>query len=110
MTSSNTSVLMVEGAPQNGCCQYLGPQGKFNHIPPLQKTFQDQQVGLAQASFKLTASALGPRVGGILCVSLKSGVSISHSPLRLLKVSPADVQRQTSRGSSSRAGPPDWVA
>ena len=53
MTSSNTSVLMVEGAPQNGCCQYLGPQGKFNHIPPLQKTFQDQQVGLTQASLEL---------------------------------------------------------
>ena len=40
MTFSNTSVLMVEEAPQNGCCQYLGPQGEFYHIPPLQKAFQ----------------------------------------------------------------------
>lgn len=88
MTFSNTSVLVVEGAPQNGCCQYLGPQGEFHHIPPLQKAFQDQQVGLAQASFKLTASALGPRVGGILCVSFKSGVFISHSPLALSKSKP----------------------
>ena len=72
------------------------PRDEFHHIPPLQKTFQDQQVGLAQASFKLTASALGPRVGGILCVSLKRGVSISHSPLALPKVSPAGFQSQTS--------------
>lgn len=41
MTFSNISVLVVEGAPQNGCCQHLGPQGEFRHIPPLQKAFQD---------------------------------------------------------------------
>ena len=32
------------------------PRDEFHHIPPLQKTFQDQQVGHNQASFKLQIS------------------------------------------------------
>ena len=40
-------------------------------------------------SFQITASALGPRACEIWCVPFKSGVSISHMPLALLKVIPA---------------------
>ena len=50
--------------------------------------------GSDPGSFQITASALSPGVCEILCVPFESGVSISHSPLPLLKVSPTDLQSQ----------------
>lgn len=44
----------------------------------LQDTLQDQQVGLTQAPFKLLP---------LPCTTFKSGISIFHSLLGLLKVS-----------------------
>ena len=43
----------------------------------------------------MTASALGPGAHDILCVSFKSGVPISHSPLALPKGSLTGLQSQT---------------
>lgn len=43
------------------------PRDEFHHIPPLQKTFQDQQVGLAQASFKLLLPWVPEWVGFCVC-------------------------------------------
>ena len=45
--------------------------------------------------FQLRASSLSIRVCEILCVLFKSRVSISHSSLALLKVSPTGLQGQT---------------
>ena len=46
-------------------------------------------------SFQITAFALDSRACEILCRPFKSGVSISRSPLALLKVSHAGLQSQT---------------
>lgn len=43
-------------------------------------------------SFQITASTLGPGGCDILCVPLKSVVSIFHSPLDLSKVNPTGLQ------------------
>ena len=45
-------------------------------------------------SYQITASALGPGAGEVLCALLESGVTISLSPLGLLKVSPTGLQSQ----------------
>ena len=68
--------------------------------------------GSDPTSFQITASALGLGVCEILCVPFKSGVSISHSLLALLKVSPTGLQSQTFWGlvfsvQDPRAGEPD---
>ena len=52
MALASTSVHMVEQAPQNGCCQFLYPQGELQGLLPLREALQDQQVGLMQAPFK----------------------------------------------------------
>lgn len=46
-------------------------------------------------SFQITAFALDPVAGGILYALFKIGVSVSHSLLALLKVSPDGLQSQT---------------
>ena len=33
MSFDSISIHLVEGAPQNGCCQYLYPQGELQ-LPP----------------------------------------------------------------------------
>ena len=52
MALASTSVHMVEQAPQNGCCQFLCPQGELQDLLPLREALQDQQVGLTQVPFK----------------------------------------------------------
>ena len=49
--------------------------------------------GSDPGSFQIIAFALGPCES--LCAPFKSGVSLSHIPLTLLKVSPAGLQSQT---------------
>ena len=51
---------------------------------------------------KITASSLGPAACEILCTPFKNGLSISHSPLGLLKVSSTGLQSQTFWGLSSQ--------
>ena len=46
-------------------------------------------------SFQTTISSLVPRGSGIFYMPFKRGVSTSHSPLGLLKVSPAGLQSQS---------------
>ena len=62
------------------------------HLP--QETLQDQQVGLAYASIKSLLFPLGPGAHETLCAPSKSGVSVSPSPLELLRSSPAGLQSQ----------------
>ena len=75
MALVSSSALVVEQALQNGFHQHLCPQGKLQLSP--------SSPG---------GSALDPRACEILCAPFKSGVSVSHSPLALLKVSPTGVQ------------------
>lgn len=55
-------------------------------------------------SFQIPASALGPGAREILCAPFTSGLSISHSPLVVLKVGPTDPQ-----GFLTPWGEPVWL-
>ena len=71
------------------------PQGEFQ-LPPACPVDSPRPVdGYEPGSFQVTVLALGLRIWDILCMPSKSGVSISHSPLGLLKVSPTGLQSQT---------------
>ena len=95
MAFASTSVLMVEQAPQNGCHQCLCPQSELQSPPVSPGASPTSAGGSDPGSFQITASALGPGVCEILCSHFKSGVSLSHSLLALLKVSPIGLQSQT---------------
>ena len=79
-------------APQKGCPQCLCPSvcvcscllSPGGSLGPAGRS--------DPGSFQITASALGPGACEILCAPFTSGVSISHSPLVVLKVGPTDPQ------------------
>ena len=60
------------------------PKVSHSSLHPFQETLQNQQVGLTQAPIKLLAFALGPGACGISCAHLRTGVSVSPSPVELL--------------------------
>lgn len=62
------------------------PRVSSSCLLTVQETLQDQQVDVTQVS------VLGPGVCEILCATFKSGVSISHRHLGLLKESPDALQ------------------
>lgn len=58
MALARRSVLMVESAPQNGCCQCLCPQDESQLPPAFLGVIQDNIGGCDPGSFQITASAL----------------------------------------------------
>ena len=88
------AIHVVEGAPRNGCCWHLCPQGELQLPPASLGGSPGLAGGSDPGSFQISASALGLRVCEILCAPFKSGVPIPHSPLGLLNVSPAGLQGQ----------------
>ena len=93
MVLSSASVHMVEGAPKNGCHQCLCPHGEL--LLPL--ACLDKYListGKFDSGSYQNISALCPRVCEVFCGLFKSEVSISPSPLGLLKISPAVFQSQ----------------
>ena len=90
---AHPSVIRVEEVPQNGCHQLLYQQGSLICLLPLQRTLQDQQVDLFQAS-NCCLFVLGLGASEILPVSIKSRVSVSCSPPALLNMGPAGFQSQ----------------
>ena len=54
------------------------PRGYLSCLQPIQEALQDQQVGLTHASFKLLLVYWDSECD-ILCVVLKSEVSVSYS-------------------------------
>ena len=95
MVLASTSVHVLKGAPQNRNHLCPHPQGEFQ-LPPACPVDSPRPVdGYEPGSFQVTAFALGLRIWDILCIPSKSGVSISHSPVGLLKVSPTGLQSQT---------------
>ena len=107
----STSVLVVGCTPQNGCCQCLCLQGKFQlHSGSAGGSPRSASV-FDPDSFQITASALSFQAS-LLCVPFKSGISVSHSPLGLPKASSFSLQSQTflglvfSTSSAPRLGSP----
>ena len=94
MVRASTSALVLERASKTAVPSVCVPRVSSSCLLSLQETLQDQQVGLTQAPFKLL---LLPWIleCELLCVPFKRGVSISPSPLGLLKLSPAGLQSQT---------------
>ena len=94
----------------NVCCQCLCSSGALQLSPASPGGSPRSEDGSDTGSFQITASALGPRECEILCAPFKSGVSISHSPLGLQKVSPAGLQSQILGTRLPGAGPLGWGA
>lgn len=95
MGLASTSVLLVEGVPQNGFCQHLCPQS----ISPLFSASLGGTVRSTNVSdpgpFQCIASVLGLEACEILRETFKSGISVSLSPTDLLNISSAGLQSQT---------------
>ena len=58
-----------------------------SHLLPLWETLQDKQLGLTQGPNKLLLLPWVLEHVRFLCVPLKGGISVSHRPLGLPKVS-----------------------
>ena len=95
MAFVSTSVLVVEHIPHNGCYQCLCPQSELQLLPVSLGGSPRSAGGSDPGTFQITASSLGLGACEILCVPLKSGLSISYSPLALPKVSTTGFQSQT---------------
>ena len=100
----------LEGGFQNGVRQHQCSHANMNppkwllpapcpqhesQLPPASLGDSPMSVsGSDPGSFQITVSALGLGACKILCKPFKNGVSLSHNPLALPKVSPNDFQRQ----------------
>ena len=93
MVLVSISVLDVEQAPPDFCCQCLCPQGKFQLLPDSLGGFLILASESDLGFFQITASALGLRVCEILCAPFKSGIFVSYSPPTLF-ANPAGLQSQ----------------
>lgn len=92
MVLPSTSVITVDWAPQNGCCQSLHYQGE-SHLPPDSPGgFQRSSSGSGPGSFQAIVSALGLGACEILYMHFKSEVSILYRPLALSYISPTCFQ------------------
>ena len=94
-------VPTIKWCPPNGYHQCLCPQGKFQVPHASLGGSLKSTSGSDACSFQITASSLGARAREILCVLLKNGMYISHSPLSLLKVSSPGFQNKYSEVLSS---------
>ena len=92
MVLASINVHMVKGAFKNGCHQYLCLQGELQLPPASMGGSPRPAVRSDPGPYQITPPALGPGVCEILYASSRSGVSISHSPQGLLKVSPTGLQ------------------
>ena len=92
MALANTNAHVVEGTPKNGCRQCLCPQGELQLLPA---SLEDSPRSAGRSNpgfYQMTAFALGPGACEILCVPFKNEVSLSPSPLGLLKVNLTGLQ------------------
>ena len=92
MVLASTNVHVVEPALPQIWCQALCPQGGLQWPPPSTGDSLRSAGRSDPGSFQMTASALGCSAPEILCAPFKSGVSVPHSPLELLKVSSTGLQ------------------
>ena len=105
MALLSNSVFVIEWASSNGCYQRPCPQGELPYLPASPGGSERSPGRSDPGFFQIIASALDPSTYGILCAQRKKKnrgeVSIFHSPLALLKVSPIGLQTKPSKGSSS---------
>ena len=94
MVLARASVILVEQAPKHGSCQCLCPKSELQLSPSTPGGSPRSSGGSDPGSFQVTASALDPGAGEILCVTFTNRVSIFYSPLAFLKVSPTGLQSQ----------------
>ena len=99
MALVSNSVLVIEWDSSNGCYQRLCLRGELPCLPASPGGSQRSPGRSDPGFFQIIASALDPSTYGILCAQRKKKnrgeVSIFHSPLALLKVSPIGLQSQT---------------
>ena len=100
---ARAAIIVVEWAPNSGCCQCLCPQREFQ----LSHDFREAlwASGSDLGSFQTTGSALGLGDCEILHEPFKSGISISHSPLTLLNTNSAGFQSQMFKHFISQSRP-----
>jgi len=99
----------LEGEFQNDACQHRHPHGGADFRNDCQCLCLPHEAQLPPASpwgspraargsnigyFQITASDLDPKMCKCPCEHLRSGISVSHKLLALLKASPADLQSQ----------------
>ena len=72
-------------------CVYVPRVSHSCPPPPLQKTLRPASRS-GSGSYQISAFALHPGVGEILCVPFKSEISVSPSPVGLPILSPACLQ------------------
>ena len=80
MVLANTSVHVVEQAPQNGCYQNLCPQDDSSCLHVSLGDSPRSAGGSDPGSFQITASALAPWACEILCASFKKRDSCFLQP------------------------------
>lgn len=92
MVLTSSSVLMVDQVPQ----KWLLPVSIYPGRDPLASLGSSSRSadGSDIGSLQITAFSLSPRAFENLCTHFKCRVSISHSPLALLKVRPVGLQGQ----------------
>ena len=100
MVLASTRALLVEWNSQSGY-----HQGELELLLALGDSPRSAS-GSDPGSFQITTSALGPQVLRFCCTCFKNGVSVSYSPLALLKISPLAFKAKCSGGSSSQCGNP----
>ena len=90
MVLASTGVIVLEQDSTNGYHQCLCFQSEFQLPPASLGSFSRSAAESDPGFFQMIAFSLGPRMCEILYVLFRSGVSILHSPLALLKVIHSD--------------------
>ena len=78
--------------PTTSAASVLVPSVSHSHPLPLQETLQHYQVGLVQSPMGSLLLPLGPDAHTTLCVPSKSRVSVSPSPVEVLKSNHTSLQ------------------
>ena len=94
-------IHVVEGAPKSGCHQYQCPWVSCSHPLALLGDLSTLAYRSGSASYEITAFTLGPSACETVCPPFTSEMSISTSPLGLLKLSPAGLQTRMLGGPCS---------
>ena len=106
MSLVSTRVLMVVGAPQNGCQQHLCPQGELHLSPASLEGSPRPASGSDRVPFKLLLLHWVLECVRFSVHHFMNRVSVSYSHMAFPCASPTGLQSQMFRGSSSRCRTP----
>ena len=109
MVLANTSVHVVEQAPQNGCYQNLCPQDDSSCLRVSLGDSPRSAGGSDPGSFQITTSALAPWACEILCASFKKRDSCFLQPSECPECKPHWSSKSSIPGIHlPGAGPLEW--